>query len=48
MIQGVYTIEEIRAAFILKALDVAVENNYLGEIYVQDRTRVKVSGNVIE
>lgn len=32
----------------MKALEIAVDNNYLAEIYVQDRARVKDSGKVIQ
>jgi hypothetical protein len=31
----------------MRALDIAVENNYIAEIYVQDKARVKESGKVI-
>ena len=32
--EGQYSIEEIKVAFLMRALDIAVENNYIADIYV--------------
>ena len=31
---GVFTVEEIKVAYLMRALDIAVENNYLAELYL--------------
>ncbi len=31
-----YTLEEVKVSYLMRALDVAVESNYLAEIYLQE------------
>jgi len=35
--EGHFTIEEIKTAYLLRALDIAVENNYLSDLYIEDK-----------
>ena len=34
---GMYSIEEVKKAFVMRALDIAVESNYLAELYMEDK-----------
>ena len=34
---GQFTIEEIKTAYLMRALDIAVENNYLAELYIEEK-----------
>ena len=37
MREGVFSVEEVRMAFVMRALDIAVENNYLADVYIADK-----------
>jgi len=32
-----FTVEEVKMAYVMRALDIAVENNYLADLYIAEK-----------